>query len=29
MKRKINTINGKRLVIGNTNEISKDEILVQ
>lgn len=29
MKRKINTINGKRLVIGNTNEVSKDEILVQ
>lgn len=29
MKRKINSINGKRLVIGNANEITKDEILVQ
>jgi hypothetical protein len=29
MKKKINTINGKRLVIGNANEITKDEILVQ
>lgn len=29
MKRKIDTINGKRLVIGNANEITKDEILVQ
>lgn len=29
MKKKINSINGKRLVIGNANEITKDEILVQ
>lgn len=29
MKRKINSINGKRLVIGNANELTKDEILVQ
>lgn len=28
MKRKINTIKGKRLVMGGTNNLTKDEILV-